>query len=167
MIHFDVCSWISEVFCFTNPSLQEAGDLLDILPCSVLPWLQGFLSQLCIAHCNQTRDYNIGNVESRMNSTGVWHVRICPSITVITWLLAACNEQLGLETWNHCATLYAVSCWLGHISWASCFVLALNHTQLQCLCLKSLKWVSSSVICFIMRFIVSKYMWQKHSSNWL
>ena len=38
------------------------------------------------------------NVESHVRSDGVWHVRIRPSNTVITWLLAVYSAQSGLET---------------------------------------------------------------------
>ena len=30
-----------------------------------------------------------------------FYVRLCQPITVVTWVIAVCNVQLGLETWNH------------------------------------------------------------------
>ena len=42
------------------------------------------------------------NAESHVRSDDVWHVRIRPSNTVITWLLAVYSAQSALETPNHC-----------------------------------------------------------------
>ena len=43
--------------------------LCDTIILNTVVW--GFLSQLHIAHCNQSHDYSIGNAESRMNSDGI------------------------------------------------------------------------------------------------
>ena len=56
-----------------------------------------FLSPHSHFTCNHSRDYSIRTAESHMNFNGVQDVRLKCSNTEITWMVAVCNVQMGLQ----------------------------------------------------------------------
>ena len=56
-----------------------------------------FAGCLC-THCNQL----LGTAKPHANSDYICHTNLPSSSSIITWVIAVCNVQMGLEPWNEC-----------------------------------------------------------------